>query len=193
MSELITIINEFVLNYGYIGAFVGSLLGNLTVVIPTPYAFIITAFGTSLNPTILGFVCGIGATIGELFAYGIGYAGRRALNEEQKRRIESVKKLLEKYGAWILIVFAVTPLPDDLIIVPMGIMKYPLKSIITTVWIGKTILALILAYAGFYGVEYFNTAYTTYGTIGITISLILLIAIVIAMLKIDWDKIADRI
>jgi len=193
MSDLATWLLQLVNDYGYIGAFLASLIGNLTVIIPTPYAFIITALGTSLDPNILGVVCGLGATIGELSAYYLGRAGRVALNDDQKRRVDIVKKLLEKYGAWILIVFAVTPLPDDLILLPMGIMKYDTKKIVATLFIGKTILALILAYAGHYSVGFISTTYESYGYAGIALTLAAMTAIVAFMLKYDWEKLAERL
>jgi membrane protein DedA with SNARE-associated domain len=71
----------------------------MTVIIPTPYAFVITALGTSLNPLILGVVCGLGATLGEISAYYLGRVGRVVLNDKQKNRVNIVNKLLEKYGA----------------------------------------------------------------------------------------------
>ena len=147
MSDLVTWLLQLVNDYGYFGAFLASLIGNLTVIIPTPYAFVITALGSSLNPFILGIVCGLGATLGEISAYYVGRAGRVALNDEQKKRVNIVNKLLDKYGAWILIIFAVTPLPDDILLLPMGVMKYDVKTILVNLLIGKTILALILAYA----------------------------------------------
>jgi membrane protein YqaA with SNARE-associated domain len=193
MSDLATWLLQLVNDYGYFGAFLASLIGNLTVIIPTPYAFVITALGTSLNPLILGIVCGLGATLGEISAYIIGRAGRVALNDEQKNRVNIVNKLLDKYGAWILIVFAITPLPDDILLLPMGVMKYDVKTILVTLLIGKTMLALVLAYAGHYSVGFISTSYESYGYVGIALTLIVMLAIVVAMLKIDWEKVAARL
>ena len=193
MSDLVTWLLQLVNDYGYYGAFLASLIGNLTVIIPTPYAFVITALGSSLNPFILGIVCGLGATIGEISAYYIGRAGRVALNDEQKKRVNIVNKLLDKYGAWILIIFAVTPLPDDVLLLPMGVMKYDVKTILVNLLIGKTILALILAYAGHYSVGFISTSYESFGYVGIVLTLIAMLAVVVAMLKIDWEKVAERL
>jgi membrane protein YqaA with SNARE-associated domain len=193
MSDLATWLLQLVNDYGYLGAFLASLIGNMTVIIPTPYAFVITALGTSLNPLILGVVCGLGATLGEISAYYLGRVGRVALNDKQKIRVNIVNKLLEKYGAWIIIVFAVTPLPDDILLIPMGVMKYNVKTILVTLLIGKTMLAVALAYAGHYSIGFISTSYESYGFVGIALTLMAMLALVVALLKIDWEKAAERL
>lgn len=192
MTEIIQLLLNLVNDYGYLGAFIGSLLGNITIALPTPYALLVAALGTNLNPFILGIVSGLGSTIGEVVSYFVGYAGRKIMNEQQKERLEIVKRLLEKYGFLTIILFAVTPLPDDLILVPMGMMRFDLKTLVFTVWIGKTILALFLAYIGYYSVDYFDFLFQSSGFTGIIISMVLLFGIVIVLLKFNWETILDR-
>ena len=75
----------------------------------------------------------------------------------------------------------------------MGVMKYDVKTILVNLLIGKTILALILAYAGHYSVGFISTSYESFGYVGIVLTLIAMLAIVVAMLKIDWEKVAERL
>lgn len=192
MSDITQFLFNLANDYGYLGAFIGSLLGNITIALPTPYALLVAALGTNLNPFILGLVSGLGSTIGELVSYYMGFAGRHIMNEQQKERLEIVKRLIEKYGPLTIILFAVTPLPDDLILVPMGMMRYDVKTLAVTVWIGKTILALFLAYIGFYGVDYFDFLFQSTGLTGIMISMLLLLGIVIVLLKFNWEKMLDK-
>lgn len=193
MPDLIQYLLSLVENYGYLGAFIGSLLGNITIALPTPYAFLISALGSTLNPFILGLVCGIGSTLGEVLSYSIGYASRSALNDKQKERLLIVKQLIEKYGAWVIILFAITPLPDDIILVPMGMIKYDAKKVISSLLIGKTILTLFLAYAGHYGIEFLGKVFTSSGWYGVFLSLLLLLVVIILMLKIDWEKMIEKL
>ena len=193
MSDLIGFLLYLVETYGYLGAFLGSILGNITIAIPMPYAFLITALGTNLNPFILGLVSGLGATIGELSSYGFGLIGRRALNTRQLSNLESVRRLVEKYGYFTIILFAVTPLPDDLLLLPLGVMEYDFKVLLVSLWIGKTVLALVLAYAGYYGFDYLSTLYESSGWGSVAVSVLLLGVIVYVLLKLDWSKIVDRL
>ena len=192
MSDLIEFLLSLVERYGYLGAFLGSVLGNITVALPTPYAFLITALGSNLNPLILGFVSGLGATIGEISSYLLGRASRRALNSEQLTKLQLVRRLVERYGFLTIILFAVTPLPDDVLLVSLGMIDYDLKNLVVSVWIGKTVLATLLAYAGFYGIEFFSSLYESVGWFSVFMSLLLLAVIIVVMLRVDWEKVLKK-
>ena len=60
MLDLWSWMSTLVTNYGYVGAFFISLFGNFTIFFPVPFAITIYAFGATLNPIILGVVCGLG-------------------------------------------------------------------------------------------------------------------------------------
>ena len=188
MNEITQFLLDLVDKYGYFGAFLGSLLGNITIALPTPYAFLITALGSTLNPLILGFVSGLGATIGELSSYAIGRASRNALSQEKLIRLATVKRLVEKYGFLTIIFFAVTPLPDDVLLVSLGMMNYDVKSLVLSVWIGKTILATVLAYAGLYGFTYLSSLYEGVGWGGVILTLLLMSVVVVVLLNVDWEE-----
>ena len=188
MNEIIQFLLNLVDKYGYFGAFLGSLLGNITIALPTPYAFLIMALGSTLNPLILGFVSGLGATIGELSSYVVGRASRKALSQERLNRLAAVRRLVDKYGFLTIILFAVTPLPDDVLLVSLGMMNYNVKSLVLPVWIGKTILATFLAYAGLYGFTYLSSLYVDVGWSSVFLTLLLLSAVIIVLLKIDWEE-----
>ena len=80
---------EIVATYGYAGAFLISLFGNFTVLFPVPFVITIYAFGATLNPFILGIVCGVGSTVGEFSAYLIGRGGRRVLDNRYGNQLET--------------------------------------------------------------------------------------------------------
>jgi len=66
---------ELVAVYGYVGAFLVCILGNISIFIHIPFALIVYAFGSMLNPLLLGLVSGLGSTIGEMVSYHIGWGG----------------------------------------------------------------------------------------------------------------------
>ena len=100
----------FIGQYGYFGAFLISVFGNFTIFFPVPFTLTIYAFGSILNPLILGISCGLGSTIGEFSAYLIGWGGRSMLEERYGKRLESAKLLIERYGVLAIFIFAVLPL-----------------------------------------------------------------------------------
>jgi uncharacterized membrane protein YdjX (TVP38/TMEM64 family) len=71
-------------------------------------------------------------------------------------RPQSPRKLdspLTKQGLILIFLFAVTPLtPDDVIWIPLGMMNYPkLRALIAAI-LGKTVMLVICAYAGYYAI-----------------------------------------
>ena len=183
--------NQTVYSYGYAGAFVISIFGNFTVFFPVPYVLTIYAFGATLNPILLGLVCGAGSTLGEFSAYLIGRGGRRVIDERYGERLETAKLLVQRYGMAIIFLFAVLPLPDDLILIPLGMLRYSLKKAMTAMFVGKTIMCTAVAYAGRYSYSFIKDVFASSGLLGGVASTVLLALIVVALLKVDWTKYID--
>ncbi len=179
---------RFVAEYGYFGAFIISIFGNFTVFFPIPHAITIYAFGSVLNPLILGLSCGVGSTIGEFSAYMIGWGGRTVLEERYGKRLESAKLLIEEYGMLAIFLFALLPLPDDLILIPLGVLRYDLRKALISMFIGKTLMCTFVAYAGKYSYSIVAEIFASSGILGGAVSLVLLVVILYGMIKIDWTK-----
>jgi len=146
---------DILLSYGYIGIFLTSLIGSATIIFPFPSAAFVFAAGALLNPLLVGILAGLGSTIGEFTGYALGWGGRKVIKNKWKKWIKRTEEAFQKYGGfWIIILFAVTPLPDDLTGIVGGILKYPIKKYFLASLIGKIALHLIIAYAGFYGVNW---------------------------------------
>ncbi len=115
------------------------------------------------------------------------------LPEKYREKSEKLGKLISKYGAFTVFIFAVTPLPDDIIYPVLGIMKIDLKSVFIAAFLGKTLLSAIVAYAGYYSYEFIanllgEEAGIESAVITILLSIILTVAILILVFKVDWEK-----
>ena len=61
----------------------------------------------------------------------------------------SFQMINRRYGGFLTVfVFAVTPLPDDLLYIPLGMIKYPFRKTLLACFIGKTLFMTGLAYFG---------------------------------------------
>lgn len=151
-AEFFAWANSFAETWGYLGIFAISFIGNASIIFPLPSAIIVFAFGSILNPWLLGLSAGIAAALGELTGYFLGRGGGKLLNKKQKKIFEKTRKWAEKHGIFpIIILFAAAPLPDDITGILAGIMKYDVKKFLAATLIGKLIFYTILAWAGFYG------------------------------------------
>ncbi len=150
-------INELFLQLsglGYVGIFIINLIGASTIIFPMPAAAFVLASGAFLNPVLLGLSAGLGAALGELVGYGLGLGSRKIGEKKFDKELLKAEKMFEKYGGFVtLMVFAATPLPDDVVGVVAGILNYKVKKFFIAVLIGKIVLNITLAAAGFYGIK----------------------------------------
>jgi membrane protein YqaA with SNARE-associated domain len=188
MSE--DLVSSLISNYGYIGIFLVSLISNGTFILPLPYLLVIYSVGATgiLNPIIVAFVSGLGAALGELTLYFLSMLGRVVLPSEYKVRIDSLKAIVDRYGPLFIFIFALTPLPDDVIYPVLGLMKYNVVKVFIPCFLGKTLLSGFVVYAGIYSSKYINILLGGESFLSGLIALLLGIAIAIVFLKVDWSK-----
>jgi len=151
-------ITHELISLGYLGAFLSGVLGTSSFMIsifpPQVVVFLMSAPALGFNPLLVGILAGLGAGIGQYFHYYIGTGGRFLLSEKRRASTEKWKARLDKYGVVLIFLFAVTPLtPDDLLWIPLGMMKYPkLKALISAI-LGKTVMLVLCAYGGYYSID----------------------------------------
>jgi uncharacterized membrane protein YdjX (TVP38/TMEM64 family) len=175
-------------DYGYLGAFLISIVGNFTVFLPVPYALTIYAFGATLNPLLLGVICGLGSTVGEFSAYLVGWGGRRVVEEQYGKRLESAKLLVQRHGMLVIFLFCALPLPTDLILIPLGMLRYDIRKAMIAAFLGKAVMCITVAYAGRYSFAFVRDIFEAGGIwVGI-ITVVLLVIVLVAMIKIDWSR-----
>jgi membrane protein YqaA with SNARE-associated domain len=138
-------------NYGYLGAFLVSLVGNATIILPMPSFLILIALGATFNPALVGLSGGLGGAIGEMTCYLLGLSGRGIV--QNKRMYDMAVRWLQKWGVWIVFIFALTPAPFDVMGMVAGLLRFPFWKFFVATLPGKIIKYMVLAYAGALGWE----------------------------------------
>ncbi len=140
--------------YGYLGAFLASLVGSASIIFPVPSYVAVIALGAVLNPWLLGLSAGVGAALGELLGYALGYGGGRAIERRHDRLLKRTRGWVEERGMFpVIVLFAATPLPDDIIGILAGVIRYDIKRFFLASLIGKVISSTALAWTGYLGGE----------------------------------------
>ena len=185
------------LGTGLLITFWVCLVGNLLPV-PTPYIFVVCFSSLpflQMNifvPLLVGFIASLGCLIGEMGGYLIGRGAAKIISDDRMENLKNYQQYLvnhPKLAPFLIFLFGFTPLNDDMITVPLGIIKYDAKRTILFVWLGKLGLMLIFAYNVFNicqligGENWIFSIATLYFTV-ITIYL---------MLKVDIAKILKKI
>ncbi|MBN1430857.1 MAG: VTT domain-containing protein [Anaerolineae bacterium] len=132
---------------GYMGAFLAMLISNATVILPVPGLFIVFVLGHTYHPLLLGLVVGPGAALGELVAYFAGFSSSGVIrNAKIYKRME---QRVKRYGPAAIAVLAIIPNPAfDIAGVVSGALGIRWWQFLLAAWIGKTIQAIMIAYAG---------------------------------------------
>jgi len=185
----------FALQYGYLGVFLISLIGAMSIFVPIPYTIVIFILGglSSFDPLLIAVAAGIGSAIGEFSGYLLGVGGRKVIGDKYKKRMDFLTKLFKKYGPVAIFVFALTPLPDDLLFIPLGVMRYSLLRAFVPAILGKFFSNLIIAYSGRLSLEIVKNLFGLEGEgtsllVGTIIGIVLLVIVFIIMFKLDWEK-----
>ena len=192
---------------GYLGGFIISLIGNATILFPFPYvgvAFILGGLREELtlvfvfDPWLIGLISGLGAMIGEMTGYLIGYGGGRLIDEGQtsafKRYVDSHPRATP-FVVWLL---AVTPIPDDVLVVPLGAARYSWWKVALAQLIGKSMFLLCIAWSGRIGLDFVGSLLGSVNPLNIMsrlieVSSVLLVILAIYLLvRIDWTSLINR-
>jgi len=170
-----------------------SLIGACSIIIPIPYTIIIFLIAKQYDPILLAITGGAGAAIGEFTGYLLGFYGQKILSEERRRKMEFMVKLFGRYGPLAIFAFALTPLPDDLLFIPLGILRYKFIKAFIPAILGKILMVFLLAYFGRIGAEVILLIFGEGNMwVGMTITTILLAIILVMLLRIDWEKIFEK-
>lgn len=185
----------FWLHFGYPGVFLVSFIGTVSIIIPIPYTLLIFWLGYTkvVDPFLIMVAGGSGAALGELSGYALGYYGRRIVSQERQRKMNYLVKIFGRYGPIAVFIFSLTPLPDDLLFIPLGIMRYSLVKAFIPALIGKLLMSYILAYSGLIGGEFILLLFGEGNAwIGMVVTAVLLLIVIIILYRIDWEKVFER-
>ncbi len=145
-------------NYAYWGAFLISLIGNATVILPGAVLPILSTIGVVLypvtgpsGPIIVGLVGGIGAAIGEMTGYMVGYSGRGIV--ERANLYKRLVEWLRRWGTLTIFILSLVPFFFDLAGIAAGVLRFPLWKFILACWLGRTILYVGIVLAAGWGWE----------------------------------------
>ena len=196
LEEFFNGLFQLLLQYSYLGVFVLSFIGTASIIIPVPYTLIIFTLSmhpSQWNPALLIIAGGFGSALGEFTGYALGYFGRRIISEERQRKMTYLVRVFDRYGPLAIFVFALTPLPDDLLFIPLGIMRYKFYKAFIPSLIGKLLMIFILVNSGNIVGNIFVGLFGESGTIwGMIITTILLVIVIFALYRIDWEKVLRK-
>jgi len=185
---------------GYLILALVNFIGSLIPFVPLPGFLLLATMsvGNEYDLHVLALLSAITATAAKQIIFFVSFSGRKIMNEKTRKRMRPFERLVKRYGAAAAFVAAATPIPDDIIFVPLGLAKYNPKRFFIATLTGKIVLSYTIVFISHYiGLSFIepyleNIDDTTPVYIGIIVFGAIMTAVIVLLLKLDWQRIMGK-
>lgn len=195
-----TDIFPFAVGDGYVILALVNFFGSLIPFVPLP-GFLLLAtmsIGNEYDLHILALVSAVSATAAKQIIFYVSFKGRKIMSKKTLKRMRPFQRLVTKYGAAAAFVAAATPMPDDIIFVPLGLAKYNPKKFFISTLVGKIVLSYSIVFLYHYLglsvveplVKDLDNATPIY--IGVVVFGIMMTLVIVLLLRLDWARILGK-
>ncbi|HVP27510.1 MAG TPA: VTT domain-containing protein [Candidatus Bathyarchaeia archaeon] len=184
---------ELALLYELLGVLMTSFMLNL-IPFAGPSNLLIASNAAILvdsDPFTLGFLVALGSATAKFIHYIVTFFIGKHVSKERREHLDTVGLRFGRWSALVLFVVAATPLPDEPIIIPLGLLKYNPAKFFSVYFFGKLSITIIGAYLGQVG-EGFFTSFVSQ-EVFIAISIVLTVIFTVVLLKVDLVKLSKRV
>ena len=186
---------------GYLGLAIVSFFGSLIPFVPIPSFVLVAtmAVGEQFDIHILVIIAALTSTAAKQIIFYISYGGRKIISEKTLKRMKPFQKLVKRYGGSAAFVAAATPIPDDLVYIPLGLAKYNPKRFFVATLLGKIVLYYVIVLISHYmGLSLLEPILQDIEDplpvyIGIIILGLAMTITVILLLRLNWERILSRV
>ncbi len=199
ITDILNSLFVFASTLGYIGLFAISFIASIIVFVPIPFFPILAlmSIDKDFDPHLLAFSSAIGATLAKTIIFYSSFYGRRFISRESKVKMKPLQRFLKRYGWYASFIAAATPIPDDMVYVPLGLAKYNPWLFFTSCFAGKMVISEAIVWGtrmGFNMLEYLESnmnGQLVYATVIATIAVTAFL--VYFMIKVDWSRLIGKV
>ena len=186
---------------GYLGLTIVSFFGSLIPFVPVPSFVLVAtmAAGEQFDIHALVLIAALTATGAKQIIFYASYGGSKIISEKTKKRMKPFQKLVKRYGGSAAFVAAATPIPDDLVYIPLGLAKYNPKRFFVATLSGKFVLYYVIVLISHYmglsllepvlqGIDDPLPVYIGIIALGAAMTIV-----VILLLRLNWERILGRV
>ena len=185
---------------GYLGLAIVSFFGSLIPFVPIPSFVLLAtmAVGEQFDIHVLVIIAALTSTAAKQIIFYVSYGGRKIISEKTKKRMKPFQKLVKRYGGSAAFFAAATPIPDDLVYIPLGLAKYNPKRFFIATLLGKVVLYYVIVLISHYmGLSLLEPILQDIQDplpvyIGIIALGVAMTVVVILLLRLDWERILGR-
>ncbi len=140
----------------------------------------------------IGFLVAVGASLAKSVHYLVTFFVGKHLKGKQRQRLDEDAAKLKSWAFWLLFAAAATPIPDEPIVIPLGLMKYSPRKFFAAFFLGKLSITVPGAFLGIWtghllsdmGLDLQST---------IILSVVLTVIVTVILLKVDVGKAFQKV
>ncbi len=139
---------------------------------------------------LIGFMVALGAAAAKGIHYMITFFVGGHLGEKRRQRLDSDASKIRRWAFLLLLAAAATPIPDEPVVIPLGLMKYSPVKFFVAFFLGKMSITILGAFLGSLTGHVLEEYVSS--EVMITVSVILTVVVTIILLKVDLGKLAEK-
>lgn len=138
----------------------------------------------------IGVLVALGSTFAKGIQYLITFFVSKHLSEKRRALLDSDAKKIRKWAFFLLYISAASPIPDEPVVIPLGLMKYSPAKFFLAYLLGKLTITIPGAILGNKIGDVFSGWLSP--EVMIVISIVLTIIVTVILFKVDFGKLAER-
>ena len=139
----------------------------------------------------VGVMVALGAALAKGIHYMVTFFVSSHLSQNRQQRLQADAVKVKRWAFWLLFAAASTPIPDEPVVIPLGLMKYSPAKFFTAFFLGKLVITVPGAFLGSWTKHTFSEWLSP--EVMIVLSVVLTIVVTVILLKVDFGKLAERI
>ena len=139
----------------------------------------------------VGFLVALGSALAKSIHYLVTFFVSKHLSEKRRQRLDADALKMKRWAFLLLFAAAATPIPDEPVVIPMGLMKYSPTKFFTAFFLGKLSITVLGAFLGSWTKSAFSEWLST--DVMIVLSVVLTIIVTVILLKVDVGKLMEKI
>jgi membrane protein DedA with SNARE-associated domain len=143
---------------------------------------------------LVGVAVALASALAKGVHYMITFFVSGHLSQKRQEKLNADARIVKRWAFPLLYLVAATPLPDEPVVIPLGLMKYNPGKFFSAYFLGKYTIAVLGVFIGREASQFLEGWLTPDQMFvsSIVISVVLTVAITYLLLKVDLQKLAQK-
>jgi membrane protein DedA with SNARE-associated domain len=139
---------------------------------------------------MVGFLIALAASLAKGIHYMVTFFVSKHLSAKRQARLDADAAKIRRWAFPLLFLVATTPIPDEPVVIPLGLLKYSPVKFFTAYFLGKLSITIAGVFLGRLAGDVFSAWLSPEAMV--IISIVLTVVITIVLLKVDFGKLTEK-